>query len=204
MALSRGARRLHRLIKNFQDRYGPDGCFASQERLAKVLNTSVRSVQRWTAALICEGYIEQRRRSQETAVYNVLKSVEIYPKVAGQVAGQVAGLYKVDLSITSDTKAERKPPQSEGIPDPEYTRRFVEAARRHLVNIDTPEGRPLIATAFQARSGPEEGWSILRGLITQPRFAGRPAQYLAAAYRGELAARNGTSGALQRDASCGK
>ena len=79
--------------------------------------------------------------------------------------------------------------RSEGIPDPEYVRRFVEAAKRHLVNMDTPDGRPLIAAAFPARSTPEEGWGILRGLITQARFAGRPAGYITAAYRGELMAR---------------
>ena len=115
--------------------------------------------------------------------------------------------YCVSSSESVSSERPRKPPQSEGIPDPEYTRGFVEAARRTLVNMDTPEGRPLIATAFQERSGPEEGWSILRGLITQPRFAGRSAGYLAAAYRGELkqrAASNGTSGPLQRDAACGK
>jgi helix-turn-helix protein len=107
--MKRGPRRLFEVLSRFIARYGPWGCFLSQAKLKALLKTSLRSIQRWTAALIKAGYIEMRRRSQTTALYN------LGAKVAGQVAGQVAGHYKDELRITPTefkrAAIERKPPR---------------------------------------------------------------------------------------------
>jgi hypothetical protein len=103
MKVSRGARRLYTLIEDFIHRSG--SFFASQPWIAKRLNTSTRSVQRWTAELLDKGYVFHSCGKQRSATYRILR--ELPPIMAAQkplewrvIGGSLAGHLKED-SFTS-------------------------------------------------------------------------------------------------------